>query len=553
VSERSWRTTLPNGSGRYVIFGSVILLSAISPAVPGKITPDPAWWLAAWGFLVLLVLSGYLATRLPPRNWLTTVTPLLLFPAIWCLRCADGNSASGFTPLIFLPVLWCALYGRQRDVILSIVFGGLTLFLPMFVVGAPQYPAAAWRGSVLLMIVIGAIGPLIYTLVETARRANRALSRSEVEFRAAFEDAPVGMAITGIRGGEAYRFVRVNRALCAMFGRSAEELTGVPVVELTHPDDVELTNFRFSIATEPDAPRRIQKRYQHKSGRPVWVSITYSVVHDDHGEPTHLISQIEDISASLESAKALLEAFETDLAATERMNRLGKLRAEMASTVSHELRTPLTSAAGYVELLVEGDAGPLTAEQRMMLDTISRSLTRLNGIVDDVLDMATDDAAKARSEDLVADLGAVLRAALETLSLQAATHGVDLVVRDDLDGAQVSADPGRIERVLVNLLTNAVKFTEDDGVITVTASRTTDSATIAIADNGIGIAPEDQERIFQRFYRGNNGAEPKASGTGLGLAIVSAITSQYGGTISVDSDLGKGSTFTLTLPLLHRT
>jgi PAS domain S-box-containing protein len=544
---------LPNGTGRYAIFGSVILLSAISPAVPGTITPNAAWWLAAWGFLVLLVLSGYLATRLPPRNWLTTVTPLLLFPAIWCLRCSDGNSASGFTPLIFLPVVWCALYGRQRDVILSIVFGGLTLFLPMFIVGPPQYPRAVWRGSVLLMIVIAAIGPLIYTLVETARRANRALSRSEVEFRAAFEDAPVGMALTGIRGGEAYRFLRVNRALSTMFGRSADELTSVPVVELTHPDDVELTNYRFSIATEPEAPRRIQKRYQHKSGRPIWVSITYSVVHDDHGAPTHLISQIEDITARLESDRALLEAFETDLAATERMNRLDKLRAEMASTVSHELRTPLTSAAGYVELLLESDAGPLTPEQRMMLDTIARSLTRLNGIVDDVLDMASQQASKQPAEDLIADLGGVLHAALDTLSLQAATHGLDLVVRDDLDGAQITADPGRIERVLVNLLTNAVKFTENDGVITVTASRNADSATIAIADNGIGIAPDDQDRIFQRFYRADNGAEQKASGTGLGLAIVQAITSQYGGTISVDSDLGKGSTFTLTLPLRHRT
>ncbi|HZZ96366.1 MAG TPA: ATP-binding protein, partial [Jatrophihabitantaceae bacterium] len=293
-------------------------------------------------------------------------------------------------------------------------------------------------------------------------------------------------------------------------------------------------------------------RLIHKSGRVVWVSMSFSVIHDDDGNPLHIISQIEDISARLESDKALLDAFETDLAATERMNKLVKMRAEMASTVSHELRTPLTSAAGYVELLAEGDAGPLTPEQRMMLDTVSRSLARLDGIVDDVLSMATDDGPRLPVEDVIADMGAVLQAALDTLSLQAASHGLDIVVHDDLDGAVVAGDPGRIERVLVNLLTNAVKFTADDGVITVTAASDEDFATIAVADNGIGIAEGEQSRIFERFYRADTGSDQKTTGTGLGLAIVQAITTQYGGSISVDSELGKGSTFTLTLPLRHQ-
>jgi two-component system sensor histidine kinase/response regulator len=546
------RAALPNGTTRYAIFLSVVVLSALSPAVPHSINPNTEWWLASWGVLTLMVLAGYVGAKLPPRNWFTTIAPLLLFPAIWCLRCADGNSASGFTPLIFLPVLWFALYGRLRDVVLAIIGGALTAFLPMLVVGSPEYPTSSWRGFVLLVIIIAAIGPVIYRLVETTRRTNRALRSSEIEFRAAFEDAPVGMAITGLRGEEARRFVRVNRALCTMFGRSAEELTSMPITALTHPDDIDLTNHRFEIAGDQDGPQRIQKRYLHKSGRSIWVAVSFSIVHDEHGKPAHFISQIEDISARLESDKALLDAFETDLAATERMNKLVKMRAEMASTVSHELRTPLTSAAGYVELLAEGDAGPLTSEQRMMLDTVSRSLARLDGIVDDVLSMANDDGPRAPVEDVIADVSVVLHAALDTLSLQAASHGLDIVVQDNLDGAAVAGDPGRIERVLVNLLTNAVKFTADDGVITVTASRDEDSATIAVADNGIGIAEDEQTRIFERFYRADTGPDQKTTGTGLGLAIVQAITTQYGGTISVDSELGKGSTFTLTLPLQHQ-
>lgn len=546
------RQPIPNGTNRYVIFLVVIALSALSPALPHSTTPHVGWWLAAIAVIVVMVLVGWLATKLPPRNVLTTVAPLLLYPAIWFLRCADGNAMSGFTPLIFLPVVWFALYGRLRDVELAILGGVLTLFLPPVVIGAPQYPATNWRGTLLLVIVTAVLGPLVYRLVETSRRANRALGRSESEFRAAFEDAPVGMAITGLRSGEAYRFLRVNHALCAMLGRPSSELTSIPITDLTHPDDVEVTNYRFSLATDPATPRRVQKRYLHKSGRPIWASVSYSVVHDEHGVPTHLVSQIEDLTARLESDEALLDAFETDLRATEQLNRLDRMRTEMASTVSHELRTPLTSAAGYVELLLEGDAGPLTPEQRMMLDTVTRSLTRLDGIVDDVLSIASTDGAKAPVPDTVADLGAVLRAAVAVVALQAATRGQDLILHNDLDGAEVVGEPGRIERVVVNLLTNAMKFSHDDGVITVTAMRdTSDSsvATITIADTGIGIAADDLPRIFDRFYRADQSVDPKTSGTGLGLAIVHAITTQYGGSITADSEPGKGSTFTLTLPL----
>ena len=169
--------------------------------------------------------------------------------------------------------------------------------------------------------------------------------------------------------------------------------------------------------------------------------VSFSVVHDDNGQPSHIISQIEDLGTRRDSDQALLEAYETDRAANERMIRLERMRTEMASTVSHELRTPLTSAAGYVELLTEGDAGPLTEEQRAMLDTVARSLTRLGGIVDDVLSMANTETAAARAADTVAEVGHVVEAAVASVALQAARRGQDLVSKVDLDGVVVRADP----------------------------------------------------------------------------------------------------------------
>jgi signal transduction histidine kinase len=223
----------------------------------------------------------------------------------------------------------------------------------------------------------------------------------------------------------------------------------------------------------------------------------------------------------------------------------------MASTVSHELRTPLTSAAGYVELLLEGDAGALNGEQRDMLDTVARSLNRLDGIVDDVLGMATPGQHHPVDPGST-NLDRVLRSAVQAVNLQAATRGQDLIVHNDLEDAVVAGNPGRIERVIVNLLTNALKFTPEDGTITVTGKRSGGEATIAVTDTGIGISPGDQQRIFERFYRAGSAVDTTASGTGLGLAIAQTITHQYGGKLTVDSEPNHGSTFTLTLPLRER-
>ena len=152
----------------------------------------------------------------------------------------------------------------------------------------------------------------------------------------------------------------------------------------------------------------------------------------------NLVTQIEDLGVRRESDQALLDAFETDREANERLKQLERVRSEMASTVSHELRTPLTSAAGYVELLVEGDAGPLTAEQRDMLDTVARSLSRLDGIVDDVLGMASP-GQHGPVDPGSADLESVLQSAVDAVALQAMTRGQDLIVDNELAGRWSSA------------------------------------------------------------------------------------------------------------------
>ena len=311
---------------RLVPFGVVVVLSALSPALPHNITPIVRWWVLAWVVIVLTAGACVIAARLPNGHWWHTVTPLLLFPAIQLLRAADGFASSGFTPLLFLPVLWFALYGPLRDVVLGIVGCALVVIWPILLIGAPRYPASSLRGSLLFLIVLASAGLVMSALVRSTRIAAARLSLSEQRFRAAFDDAPMGIALTGISGAQYGYFLRVNRALCALFGRSAEELTSAPIEAFTHPDDVEQTRSWFAHATESEVAHRLEKRYLHASGRVIWASVSFSVVRDDEGQPVHLITQIEDVSARRQADQALLDALDTERAAAEQMRALDAAR-----------------------------------------------------------------------------------------------------------------------------------------------------------------------------------------------------------------------------------
>ncbi len=531
-------------------FGLVIVLSALSPAVPHNITPILRWWVLAWVMIALTALACVLAARLPNGHWWHTVTPLLLFPAIQLLRAADGFASSGFTPLLFLPVLWFALYGPLRDVVIGIVGCAIVVIWPIVVIGAPRYPTSSLRGSLLLLTVLGAAGLLISALVRSTRTATARLSMSEQRFRAAFDDAPMGMALTGINGAQFGYFLRVNRALCALFGRTAEELTSNPIEAFTHPDDLAQTRTWFSHATDAESAHRLEKRYLHTSGRVIWASVSFSVVRDDEGRPLHLITQIEDVSARRLADQALLDALETERAAAEQMRELDASRTTIMSNAAHDLRTPLTSATGFTELLLEGSAGELTEMQRKLVETISRGLSRLGSIVDELVATARKQVGVAPISREPVDLGAVLDGATQAMSIVSSMAGQTLHAENALRGVAVEGDSGRIDRALANLIGNAVKFTPAGGQVQIDGHVEGGRAVISVSDTGIGIPPDEHEKIFDRYYRSAGSDRRSINGSGLGLAIVKEIVSQHEGTIEVDSAPGCGSKFTVTLPLL---
>ena len=231
-----------------------------------------------------------------------------------------------------------------------------------------------------------------------------------------------------------------------------------------------------------------------------------------------------------------------------RLQELDRAKDAFVSTVSHELRTPLTSIVGYLELLNEGGLGPVPDDVSQGLSIIGRNVGRLRELVEDLLTLSTYDAEQVRLELEPLDLAEVLSDSVADLQEAAADRGLELVVTSEDDLPPVLADPTHLERVLQNLISNAVKFSHEGGQVTVLLGREDSQVVLRISDTGIGIPDDEQDQVFSRFYRSSRAVEEEIQGTGLGLALVRTVVEWHGGSVDVDSVEGEGTTVTVRLP-----
>lgn len=230
--------------------------------------------------------------------------------------------------------------------------------------------------------------------------------------------------------------------------------------------------------------------------------------------------------------------------------RLNRQKTDLLNLVSHEIRTPLTALLGYGEFLEEGTYGPLNPDQLDILHKMAQSGKDLLLLINNLLDLSRLEAGRLnldRQPSAVSDLVAHAVDQIEPLIRRKELTLDVCCVPADLP--LVWVDPLRIIQVLVNLLGNAIRFTEAEGVITIGAEHKGDMVEVWVRDSGIGISPEAQQRLFQRFSQVEN--VTRYGGTGLGLSITKELLTLHGGTISVDSEQGKGATFRFTLPIWH--
>ncbi len=241
-------------------------------------------------------------------------------------------------------------------------------------------------------------------------------------------------------------------------------------------------------------------------------------------------------------------------AKTEELNRLTRLKDEFLANMSHELRTPLNSILGLNESLQDGIFGPINQEQAMALKTIENSSFHLLSLIDDILDVAKIESGQVNLESASVSIYNICSSSLTFIKQQALKKGVQIDTKLPPNLPNLFVDELRIRQVLINLLSNAVKFTPSGGKITLTVSRAlpstdgTEYLRITVSDTGIGISPEDIPKLFRPFVQVNSAHNRQYSGTGLGLALVKQIVELHGGQVTLNSEVGKGSDFSIYLP-----
>ena len=245
---------------------------------------------------------------------------------------------------------------------------------------------------------------------------------------------------------------------------------------------------------------------------------------------------------------ALRQGDELEIAVA-RLKELDRLKSEFIQNVSHELRSPLTLIRGYADLLDSGELGDLQSEQRKPIEIIARRAQMLSSLVEDIILILLAETHTLDREPIM--LGELALAAVEDFQDAAARAGLELKVKIVPDLPAVSGATLHLRRVLDNLINNALKFTPAGGSISVCVQSNARHVVLQVKDTGIGIAPDQQKRIFDRFYQVDGSSRRRYGGVGLGLALVKEIAEAHGGTVTVESRENEGSTFTVTLPVLE--
>ncbi|WP_342591049.1 sensor histidine kinase [Methanohalophilus levihalophilus] len=280
-----------------------------------------------------------------------------------------------------------------------------------------------------------------------------------------------------------------------------------------------------------------------ENGEIKWHSIKGKVVEfDNNGSLSKIKGVVEDITKRKESEQLLSETLIREHAAN-------KAKSEFIAEMSHELRTPLNSVIGFSQILDDEKFGSLNDQQHKYIKNISRSGKHLLALVNDLLDISKISAGKLKLDLIPVNINDVFSEANQLIYPLATEKKLDVKINFDNSLPFVLADKKKLRQVLYNLLSNAVKFTNTGGYIEIRARALNSLLRISVSDNGIGIPEEEQKRIFEPFEQAGVPSSTKAEGTGLGLTLVKNLIEMHGGNISVQSEPGRGSTFSFTIPI----
>jgi PAS domain S-box-containing protein len=405
-----------------------------------------------------------------------------------------------------------------------------------YVQGAVDFITAPFAPTE-LRAKVTVFGNLFLRAQELAARAQQVQTSAD-QLRLLTDAAPIGIFQTDAEN----RLVSTNPYWSEITGVSADQARGQGWDIFLDPDQ------RAKVVAErPDHPElRSEFCQRFELRRPAStriVLLTSRRIPDTQGGGAGWIGTLADMTAEANAEAAMSEARDAALAANA-------MQLNFTASASHELKTPTTSILGFLEEVLESET--LSDEDRGFLDIVYRNAGRLSQLIDDLLILGQSeiDASMMHLEPL--SVGVLIDGVMANFSATAQRGGISLTSDQDSDVSWALGDPQRVEQALSNLVSNAIKFTPEGGAVTIAVHAHDDSVDVSVADTGMGIAPDDVDKVFGRFFRTDQAVDVAIKGSGLGLAIAKRMIEAQGGELAVTSTLGIGSTFTMTLPVAAR-
>ena len=367
--------------------------------------------------------------------------------------------------------------------------------------------------------------------ISERKRAEDNLRLSQSSLPVLMEQAADGILIADQQG----RFVDANPVVCELLGYTREELLRIHVRDTYALEEVDVADRRLA-ELHARKPLRFERRLRRKDGTFVPVEINAKMLAD--GRTQAIVRDVtERQRAEQELRQARLLAESADHA-----------RSAFLASMSHELRTPLNAIIGFSELLEDQTGGPLTERQQKYVRNILLSGRHLLDLITGVLDLTLVEAGHLALQLKQFEVNEALRGMHSLVGALAEKKRLTLTLDVEDSLPAITADEPKFKQIVYHLLSNAIKFTAEGGRVRLGARRTSDGLEVAVADTGAGIAPDVRERLFAPFERADDSSARAEQGPGLGLALTRKLVELHGGRISVESEVGRGSTFTFLLP-----
>ncbi|MBP1910704.1 PAS domain S-box protein [Methanolobus bombayensis] len=378
------------------------------------------------------------------------------------------------------------------------------------------------------------VSQVIIRDITERKKAEKELKLNESKYRSLFEKSNDAVVIHDTSGN----VLDINEKASIMFRCPEEELMQMNIMDMILPEDRESTIAALGMLKEKKYWRN-ETRMFRPDGSIIHLDVSGSVI----DAQKNIIQAVgRDITDRIKAEKDMIQAkIEAETAS--------RTKSEFLATMSHELRTPLNSIIGFSDIMLDGLAGELVDKQRHYIEHISHSGRHLLNLINDILDISKIEAGKM---ELYTDIVDVKKSVNEIVTITESLAGrknisVNVSISEDVPA--ISADRSKLKQILYNIIGNAIKFTDDGGQVHIEVSGDDEKVIISITDTGIGISPEDQKKLFKPFSQIDASMSRRYEGTGLGLALVKELIELHGGRIWVESEPGKGSTFSFELPV----